>query len=65
MQPRKWYECRVSRLTSWDLTVDKNEEPVLIEVNLAYGGLFFHQIANEPVFGDLTKKVLSEVLNNK
>lgn len=56
--------CRISRLTSWDLTVDKNCEPVLIEVNLAYGGLFFHQIANGPVFGDLTKKILDEVNTN-
>lgn len=53
--------CRVSRLTSWDLTVDENENPVLIEVNLAYGGLFFHQIANGPVFGELTNRVLKEV----
>jgi hypothetical protein len=57
--------CRVSRLTSWDLTVDKDGEPVLIEVNLAYGGLFFHQIANGPVFGDLTKTVIDEVFLKK
>ena len=37
-------------------------EPVLIEVNLAYGGLFFHQIANGPVFGDLTKDIITEAL---
>lgn len=54
--------CRVSRLTSWDLTVDENEKPVLIEVNLAYGGLFFHQIANGPVFGDITKQIIDTVL---
>lgn len=53
--------CRFSRLTSWDLTVNENGDPVLIEVNLAYGGLFFHQIANGPVFGELTKTVLTDV----
>lgn len=55
--------CRISRLTSWDLTVDKKGEPILIEVNLAYGGLFFHQIANGPVFGNLTRKIINEVFN--
>ena len=53
--------CRISRLTSWDLTVNKKGEPILIEVNLAYGGLFFHQICNGPVFGDMTERVLNEV----
>lgn len=57
--------CRFSRLTSWDLSVDESGEPVLIEVNLAYGGLFFHQISNGPVFGELTKEILEEVYNVK
>ena len=54
-----------SRLTSWDLSVTEDSEPILIEVNLAYGGLFFHQIANGPVFGDLTKCIIKEVINAK
>lgn len=56
---------RVSRLTSWDLSVDEHGRPVLIEVNLAYGGLFFHQIANGPVFGDMTKEIIDEVIRKK
>lgn len=54
--------ARVSRLTSWDLSVDVEGNPVLIEVNLAYGGLFFHQITNGPVFGDLTEDIINEVI---
>ena len=54
-----------SRLTSWDLSVNENGEPILIEVNLAYGGLFFHQIANGPVFGDLTEDIIREVIKKK
>ena len=54
-----------SRLTSWDLSVDECGEPILIEVNLANGGLFFHQIANGPVFGDMTKEVIDEVIKMK
>ena len=56
---------RFSRLTSWDFTIDTDGNPVLIEVNLAYGGLFFHQIANGPVFGELTERVLNEIFNRK
>lgn len=56
---------RVSRLTSWDLSVNEYGEPVLIEVNMAYGGLFFHQITNGPVFGDMTREIIDEVLKVK
>lgn len=53
---------RVSRLTSWDLSITEDGSPTLIEVNLAYGGLFFHQITNGPVFGNMTKKIIDTVL---
>ena len=56
---------RVSRLTSWDVSVNENGEPVLVEVNLAYGNLFMHQYVNGPIFGDLTEDVLNEVLKTK
>lgn len=51
-----------SRLTSWDLSINGGGKPLLIEVNLAYGGLFFHQIANGPVFGNMTEKIIKEVI---
>ena len=51
-----------SRLTSWDLSIRDDGTPVLIEVNLCYGGLFFHQIANGPIFGDNTKDIVKEIL---
>ena len=54
-----------SRLTSWDLSITEDGEPILIEVNLAYGGLFFHQIANGPVFGNITKDIIDEVISAK
>ena len=43
---------RISRLISWDLALDENNRPVLIEVNLSYGQLDFHQMCNGPLFGD-------------
>lgn len=56
---------RVSKLTSWDLSVDENGSPVLLETNLCYGGLFFHQISNGPVFGDMTVDILKEALKKQ
>ena len=49
------------RLVSWDFAVNENERPVLIEANLHYGELDFHQLNNGPIFGDDTCKILEEV----
>lgn len=56
---------RVSKLISWDLSVGADGEPLLIEVNLANGGVDIHQIANGPLFGDKTEKIIGEALNAK
>ena len=50
-----------SRLISWDFAVDPQGEPVLIEVNLTYGGVLVHQLCNGPIFGDRTEDILSRV----
>ncbi len=52
-----------SRLISWDLTIDSEANPVLIETNLSWGGSV--QIAGGPVFGDLTDEVLEYVRINR
>ena len=49
--------CQVSQLIGWDLTIGVEGTPILIEMNLSWGGLV--QIASGPVFGDLTPYVLS------
>lgn len=51
------------RLISWDIAVDINDEPLLIEANLCDGELDFHQLNNGPVFGDDTEQILSEVFH--
>lgn len=56
--------CTTSRLISWDLSIDPAGEPVLIEVNLSYGELDFHQLCNGPVFGPLTTRVLERVFQH-
>ncbi len=52
-----------SRLTSWDITLDQRGEPLLIEVNLGYGGVV--QKAGGPVFGERTEEVLEYVVKNR
>lgn len=46
----------IAKLLNWDVTLDQNGEPLLIEVNLTWGGSV--QIAGGPAFGDMTKEVL-------
>lgn len=53
------------RLVSWDFAIDKNDEPLIIEVNLCYGGLKIHQLNNGPLFGEDTEKILNEVFGKK
>ena len=51
------------RLVSWDIAIDSNNEPVLIEANLYCGELDFHQLNNGPLFGEDTDDILREVFN--
>lgn len=50
--------CTTTRLISWDFAIGEQGEPILIEVNLTYGGVVIHQLCNGPIFGDLTERVL-------
>ena len=54
----------VSRLISWDIAIDDAGQPNLIEFNLSFGEIDFHQLCNGPIFGVLTHDVLQDVVNN-
>ena len=56
--------CTTSKLVSWDLAIDKDGDPVIIEVNLSFGEVDFHQMCNGPIFGDLTERVLTEIFKS-
>lgn len=56
----QWYLPQF-RLLSWDITIDEDGNPVIIEVNMHSGQLDFHQLNNGPIFGDDTEEVLKEV----
>jgi hypothetical protein len=53
------------RLVSWDLAIDQDNEPVLIEANLCDGEIDFHQLNNGPLFKEDTKAILDEVFSKK
>ncbi len=46
-------------LVSWDIAIDPSEQPVLIEFNLGDQEINFHQLANGPLFGEHTERVLA------
>ena len=46
---------------SWDIALDKNDSPVLVEANMKDGELDFHQLNNGPLFGEKTAEILDEV----
>lgn len=51
------------RLVSWDIAIDKEGCPILIEANMRKGGINLNQFNNGPLFGDMTEKILDEVYN--
>ncbi|MBR3437256.1 MAG: hypothetical protein IKG97_05835 [Lachnospiraceae bacterium] len=50
------------KLIGWDMTVDTEGEPVMIEFNTCPGS---NQICDGPTFGDLTERVLDEYFNKR
>ena len=48
-------------LVSWDLAIAPDGEPMIVEVNLTFGGVNIHQMCNGPIFGDMTEEILSKV----
>ena len=53
------------RLVGWDMSVDENNEIVLIEANMRKAAIGPIQCEHGPFFGDLTTKVLDEVFGRK
>lgn len=53
------------RSVSWDIAINEEGEPVLIEANLCRGSIDLLQLSNGPLFGDDTKEILDEVFGKK
>lgn len=53
------------RLVAWDIALDENAQPVMIETNLTRGGTVAQQMHFGTVFGDDTRAILDEVFGKK
>lgn len=49
----------------WDIALDEDNEPVLIEGNTNYPGISLEQMCSGPIFGDRTDEVVEYVLKYK
>lgn len=52
-----------ANLIGWDITIDKDEIPIVIEVNLDRALIEAHQVFNGPVFGDRLAEVREYIEN--
>lgn len=46
------YQVPHSRLVGWDMTISEDGEPILIEANLDYPEVYFHQLGKGPIISD-------------
>ena len=45
-------------MLSWDIMVNENSEPIIIEINIGKPSIDFMQLNNGPLFGDYTEEIL-------
>ena len=56
--------CRIGKMIAWDFCIDEEGDPVMIETNMCGVDNSYFQMANGPVFGDLTDQIIEAVKNN-
>ncbi|WP_427813653.1 sugar-transfer associated ATP-grasp domain-containing protein [Enterococcus sp. 22-H-5-01] len=49
------------RFIAWDIAIDEQNKPILIEVNLGGPGIKLGQIDNGPIFGEYTDEILFDL----
>lgn len=49
---------------SWDIAIDEDGEPVLIEYNVAGAGIDIHQYNNGPLYGQYRERIINDVFKN-
>lgn len=59
------YKLAHFQLINWDVAIEEDGTPVVIEYNLIDASAYFHQLNIGPIFGELTGEVLEEVRKNK
>lgn len=59
------YKLPHFQLINWDVALDKNGTPVIVEYNLIDTDAYCHQITIGPIFGEMTDDVLKEVFSKR
>ena len=57
--------ANISQLCSWDIAIGQDGHPILIETNMSYGQVDFHQLCNGPIFGEFTLEILDMVFKKR
>lgn len=53
------------KIIGWDIALDSDNQPVLIEGNVVYPGISMEQMCSGPIFGDRTDEVIDYLKHNK
>ena len=63
------YEHKINfslcKLIGWDICINSENEPVIIEVNSSQPGVIGEQLCTGPIFGDRTKEVVEYCARKK
>ena len=62
---KKLHYCvPVFGVANWDIAIDEDGEPVLLEYNVGGGGIDIHQYNNGPLYGKYRKQIIEEVFKD-
>ena len=53
--------ARIAKMVSWDVAINEEGNPVLLESNMMYNGVDAPQIVTGPIFGDNTEEIIQYV----
>ena len=59
------YKLAHFQLINWDITIDENSTPIVVEYNLIDTSVLRHQLNVGPLFGELTEEVIKTVYRKK
>lgn len=63
----KKYHAKLAhfKIINWDICLDNNDTPIIIEYNLIDSSVSSHQISKGPIFSDKTSIILNEIKNGE
>ena len=53
------------KIIGWDIALDEDNNPVLIEGNTVYPGISVEQMCSGPIFGERTQEVVNYIIDSK